>query len=47
MQRMNKSGKFWDKLSNKKNLKSEKALEAVKQDGCALRYVSEQIFKNK
>ena len=34
----------WDKLSVKKNLTGAEALEAVKQDGYALRYVSSEMF---
>ncbi len=34
--------KEWDKLSEKKNLSGEEALEAVKQDGYALQYIKEQ-----
>jgi hypothetical protein len=32
----------WDRLEEKKNLKGKVALEAVKQDGYALKYVNEQ-----
>jgi len=32
----------YDKLQNKCNLSGEEALEAVKQDGYALKYVKEQ-----
>jgi hypothetical protein len=35
----------WDRLEEKKNLKGKVALEAVKQDGFALKYVNEQMFK--
>ena len=34
--------KQYEKLSEKKNLKGKEALEAVKQNGYALRYVAEQ-----
>ena len=34
--------KQYNALSEKKNLKGEEAMEAVKQNGYALRYVSEQ-----
>ena len=33
-------------LEEKKNLSGKKALEAVKKDGYALQYVSEEIFLN-
>ena len=32
----------WNALTEKKNLKGEKAMKAVKQDGLALRFVHEQ-----
>ena len=32
----------YDKLTKKRNLKGKEALEAVRQDGYALRYVNEQ-----
>jgi len=32
----------WDALSEKKNLKWDEAMEAVKRDGYALKYVIEQ-----
>jgi hypothetical protein len=41
---MRKLKQEWDKLSEKKNLKGAEALEAVKQDGCALQYVSSEMF---
>jgi ABC-type Fe3+ transport system substrate-binding protein len=34
--------KRWEDLTTKKNLKGKEALAAVKQNGYALRYVSEQ-----
>jgi hypothetical protein len=36
--------KKWKKLSIKKNLEGKEALEAVRRDGHALRYVEERIF---
>jgi len=36
----------YDKLTEKKNLKGKEALEAVKQNGYALRYVNEPMFGN-
>ena len=34
----------YDQLSIKKNLSSDKAMEAVKQDGYALQYVNSNMF---
>ena len=42
MKTINDYKKEWDLLSEKCNLEGKKALEAVKQDGLALRYVKEQ-----
>ena len=42
METINDYKKEWDLLSEKCNLEGKKALEVVKQDGWALRYVKEQ-----
>ena len=42
MKTINDYKKEWDLLSEKCNLEGKKALEAVKQDGWALRYVKDQ-----
>ena len=42
MKTINDYKKDWDKLSVKCNLSGEEALEAVKKNGDALRYVKEQ-----
>jgi len=41
-QQLNEYKKEWNELPRTKNLKGEKAMKAVKQDGHALRYVVEQ-----
>ena len=42
MKTINDYKKDWDELTNKCNLSGEEALEAVKENGNALRYVKEQ-----
>jgi len=42
MKTINDYKKQWDELTNKCNLSGEEALEAVKENGNALRYVKEQ-----
>ena len=45
MQTIQDYKKEYDQLRTKKNLLGKEALEAVKQNGYALRYVESNIFK--